>query len=54
VPDFRGKTMRAVLAEASASGLPVEVEGRGLARAQRPEAGLPLPPGESIRVLFSR
>ncbi len=51
-PDFRGKTMRAVLAEALAAGLPLEVSGRGLAREQFPAPGAPLPEDRRVRVVF--
>lgn len=54
VPNFRGMTMRAVLAEAAAQGLAVEVDGSGVARAQFPSPGAPLPAGERIRVQFAR
>lgn len=54
VPNFSGKTMRAVLAEASAQGLPVQVDGSGVARAQQPSPGAPLRAGERIRVQFAR
>ncbi len=54
VPNFRGMTMRAVLAEAGALGLPVQVDGSGVARAQQPSPGTPLHAGERIRVQFAR
>ena len=54
VPNFRGKTMRAVLAEATALGLPVLVDGSGVARGQQPAPGLILHAGERIRVRFAR
>lgn len=54
VPDFQGKTMRDVLEEAASSGTPVELVGRGIARAQMPQPGAPLPPGEKVRVRFAR
>jgi cell division protein FtsI (penicillin-binding protein 3) len=54
VPNFQGKTMRAVLAEASAKGLPVLAEGSGVARGQQPPAGAVLRAGERIRVRFAR
>jgi len=54
VPDFKGKTMRAVLAEAAERGLPVIPDGSGVARLQRPPAGSVLRQGERIRVRFSR
>jgi cell division protein FtsI (penicillin-binding protein 3) len=54
VPDFQGKTMRAVLAEAAQRGLPVIPDGSGVARLQLPAAGSVLRRGERIRVRFSR
>jgi len=52
VPNFRGKTMRAVLAEAAAKGLSVLPDGTGIARVQSPPPGTPLHQGERIRVQF--
>lgn len=52
VPNFQGKTMRTVAAEASAMGLPLVMDGRGIARMQAPAAGAILPPGERVRVRF--
>jgi cell division protein FtsI (penicillin-binding protein 3) len=54
VPDFRGKTVRDVLEESAALGLPVELAGSGLARMQYPPAGTILPRGQKIFVQFSR
>jgi cell division protein FtsI (penicillin-binding protein 3) len=54
VPDFRGLTLRAVLEESAATGLPVEVLGDGIARAQDPPAGGVLAPGARVRVQFGR
>lgn len=54
VPDFKGKTKRAVLEESAALGLAVEMEGSGLARGQAPPAGTLLANGERIRVQFAR
>ena len=54
VPDFQGKTMRAVLELSAALGLAVEVQGSGLARAQAPPPGALLANGERIRVQFAR
>jgi len=53
-PDFRGMTLRAVLEESAAQGLPVQVQGNGLARYQEPPPGTPLPPRASIHVQFGR
>jgi membrane peptidoglycan carboxypeptidase len=52
VPNFRGMTMRAVLAEAAARGLSVLPDGSGIARVQSPPPGAPLHQGERIRVQF--
>jgi cell division protein FtsI (penicillin-binding protein 3) len=54
VPNFSGKTMRVVVEEASAMGLPVLLDGSGVARAQMPPAGSVLHDGERIRVQFAR
>lgn len=54
VPDFKGKTMRDVLAEAAAKGLVIQPDGSGVARLQYPAAGATLRQGERIRVRFSR
>jgi len=53
-PNFVGKTMRAVLAEAAAKGLEVTPAGSGIARGQKPAPGALLHEGERIRVQFSR
>jgi cell division protein FtsI (penicillin-binding protein 3) len=53
-PDFRGLTVRAVLEESAALGVPVDVQGSGLARRQDPPPGTILPPRASIRVQFGR
>jgi cell division protein FtsI (penicillin-binding protein 3) len=54
VPNFKGMTMRAVLAEAAAKGLTVVPHGSGIARLQTPRPGAILHEGERIRVQFSR
>jgi cell division protein FtsI (penicillin-binding protein 3) len=54
VPDFRGKSMRVVLAEAAARGITVLPAGSGVARVQYPPAGSTLHQGERIRVRFAR
>jgi transpeptidase family protein/PASTA domain-containing protein len=54
VPNFRGKTMRAVVQEAAALGLPVSLGGSGIARQQFPPPGRPLHEGERVRVQFAR
>lgn len=54
VPDFRGKTLRAVAQAAGEMGLPVEYVGEGIARAQTPPPGAILPRGARMRVVFTR
>jgi hypothetical protein len=54
VPNFVGKSMRVVLAEAQAKGIPITPNGSGIARIQQPPAGTILHEGERIRVQFSR
>jgi cell division protein FtsI (penicillin-binding protein 3) len=54
VPDLRGLTLRAVLEESAATGLPVEVQGDGMARSQDPPPGGVLARGARIRVQFTR
>jgi cell division protein FtsI (penicillin-binding protein 3) len=54
VPNFRGKTMRDVLAEAAKMGLTVVADGSGIAQMQNPAPGTPLREGERIRVQFAR
>ncbi len=51
-PSFAGMTLRAVLEESFAWGVPVEVLGSGIARAQTPAGGSPLAPGQKVRVEF--
>jgi cell division protein FtsI (penicillin-binding protein 3) len=54
VPNFRGMSMRAVLAAAAAKGLTVVPDGSGVARVQNPPPGSTLHQGERIRVGFAR
>jgi len=54
VPNFRGMTIRAVLAEAASKGLTVLPAGSGVARLQEPAAGSILHEGQRIRVRFAR
>jgi hypothetical protein len=54
VPNFRGMSMRAVLAEAARQGLVVIADGSGTARMQVPLPGSVLHEGERIRVRFAR
>jgi len=53
-PNFQGKTMRAVIEESAAMGIPVEFAGSGIARGQIPEPGAPLPLGHPVRIQFGR
>jgi membrane carboxypeptidase/penicillin-binding protein len=53
-PNFVGKTVRDVMQEATAIGIPVDMLGDGLARVQYPPAGTLLTRGEHIRVRFQR
>ena len=54
VPNFQGRTMRDVIEQSAALGVPVEFTGSGVARGQFPEPGAILPLGQSIRVQFGR
>jgi cell division protein FtsI (penicillin-binding protein 3) len=54
VPNFRGKTLRDVVEESAALGIPVEFKGGGIAQAQDPVAGAVLPVGQRVRVQFGR
>jgi cell division protein FtsI (penicillin-binding protein 3) len=54
VPDFYGKTLRTVMQESAKLGVPVDVSGSGIVRAQVPAAGGILPHGERVRVQFAR
>lgn len=54
VPDFRGKTKRAVIEESIAAGVPVEILGDGLASNQDPLPGANIRPGAAVKVLFGR
>jgi cell division protein FtsI (penicillin-binding protein 3) len=54
VPDFQGKTLRAVLEIASGIGLDIEPSGRGVARSQIPAPGQRVAAGEKVKVQFAR
>jgi hypothetical protein len=54
VPDLRGLTLRAVLEESAATGLPIEVQGDGMARTQDPPPGSILAPGSRVHVQLAR
>jgi cell division protein FtsI (penicillin-binding protein 3) len=53
-PSFLGKTIRAVVEEASAKGVRVELDGSGIAREQDPPPGTRLVAGQRVRVRFER
>jgi cell division protein FtsI (penicillin-binding protein 3) len=53
VPSFAGKSLRAVVVQASAAGLGVQVVGSGLARDQAPVAGTMVAVGTEIVVRFT-
>jgi cell division protein FtsI (penicillin-binding protein 3) len=53
-PSFLGKTVRGVIEQAQNMGLEIEIVGSGVARAQVPAPGEPIPPGTRITVQFSR
>ena len=52
LPDFRGKSMREVLCEASRLGVKVRLEGTGFAYSQSPRAGVSLRQVRYVRVRF--
>ena len=54
VPDFVGKTVKAVMQEAASNGIEIEMLGDGLSRAQNPPPGALLIPGKPIQVRFAR
>ncbi len=54
VPNFQGKTIRSVIQQSAALGIPVEFMGSGVARAQAPSPGAILPSGSWVRVQFGR
>jgi cell division protein FtsI (penicillin-binding protein 3) len=54
VPDFRGKPLRAVVAECTRIGIRPELEGSGVARAQEPPPGAILQAGQRVRIVFAR
>jgi cell division protein FtsI (penicillin-binding protein 3) len=54
VPNFQGKTVRTVIEQAAALGIPVEFTGSGIARAQVPGPGSILPAGRWVQVQFGR
>lgn len=54
VPNFLGKTMRDVVQESSADGIPVDFTGRGIVRAQYPAPNGPLLSGQRVSVRLGR
>ena len=54
VPDFHGMTAREVVKTALSKGLPITLNGTGVAKMQRPRAGTILPRGEKVRVELAR
>jgi len=54
VPNFQGKSVRDVIQQSAALGIPVEFTGSGIARAQIPAPGELLPSGRAVRVEFGR
>ncbi|MDX1982132.1 MAG: penicillin-binding protein [Bryobacteraceae bacterium] len=53
-PDFLGRSLREVLAEAAATGIAVETRGKGISKVQRPPPGDPMRPGQKILVQFGK
>jgi hypothetical protein len=47
-------TLRAVLEESAAMGVPIDVQGDGMARTQDPPPGSILAPGTRMRVQLTR
>jgi cell division protein FtsI (penicillin-binding protein 3) len=54
MPNFRGKSKRAVAEEARAAGIEVDLVGDGVVRAQFPPPGAALAPGARVRVRFAQ
>ena len=52
VPDFVGKTVRAVAEESQTGGIVVQMVGSGIAYQQSPMPGIPLPDGQKVQVWF--
>ncbi|HEY6990303.1 MAG TPA: penicillin-binding protein, partial [Bryobacteraceae bacterium] len=53
-PNFVGKTVKDVIAEAAAQGVEIDMLGEGLVKTQIPPPGASLIPGEHVRVRFAR
>ncbi len=54
VPDFSGKSVREVVEISTRLGMPVALDGSGIARLQAPPPGAVLRPGGRIKVRFGR
>ena len=54
VPNFQGKSLREVIQESAARGLPVEYVGTGVVRLQAPPPGVILPIGERVKIKLGR
>lgn len=54
VPDFNGMDKRAVVRASAELGMPVEMSGAGIVRAQSPPAGSALALGATVRLRFAR
>jgi len=50
VPNFQGKSLREVIQESAARGLPVEYVGTGVVHLQAPPPGVILPMGERVKI----
>jgi membrane peptidoglycan carboxypeptidase len=53
-PNFLGRSVREAIQQSSVLGVPMEFKGSGVARAQIPEPGAVLPPGQPVRIQFGR
>jgi hypothetical protein len=54
MPDFSGKTVRAVSHDCAQLGLDPQLVGSGVARAQQPAAGAAVAPGARVVITFGR
>jgi hypothetical protein len=52
LPDFRGQTVRAVVARATTLGLRLQMRGGGKASRQWPAPGTPVSRGDTVSVEF--
>lgn len=53
-PNFLGKSLRAVMEEASEKGFRIDPSGLGLVRSQQPKPGTPISYGQKIQLKFGR